>query len=88
MNFIGPVTTLGGRLVRPHDLQLLVSPEPGTQEAVVDRIIRLGFEVRVQLSLADGDPVSVQLPRAEVESLEVRQGDIVYVRSTAEHVRN
>src|SRR6188508_1987093 len=57
MNFIGPVTRLGDRLVRPHDLQLFTNPEPGAEEAVVDRIIRLGFEVRVQLSLADGQSV-------------------------------
>jgi sulfate transport system ATP-binding protein len=82
MNFIGPVTQLDGRLVRPHDLQLLVDPLPGTDEAVVERIVRLGFEVRVELSLGDGHPVSVQLPRAEAEQLELRRGDIVYVRAT------
>lgn len=82
MNFIGPVTRLGGRLVRPHDLQLLVDPESGADEAVVERIVKLGFEVRVELALAEGDPVSVQLPRAEAEQLELRRGDIVYVRAT------
>jgi sulfate transport system ATP-binding protein len=87
MNFIGPVTRLDGQLVRPHDLQLLATPEPGTAEAVVDRIVRLGFEVRVQVSLADGHAVFVQIPRAEAEQLELRRGDIVYVRSTAEPVR-
>src|SRR3954469_26049722 len=78
MNFIGPVTTLGGKLVRPHDLQLLITPEPGTTEAVVDRIVRLGFEVRVELTLADGQPVSAQLTRGEAEELELREGEIVY----------
>jgi sulfate transport system ATP-binding protein len=82
MNFIGPVTRLDGRLVRPHDLQLLVEPSASADEAVVDRIVRLGFEVRVELTLADGDPVSVQLPRTEAEELELREGDIVYVRPT------
>jgi sulfate/thiosulfate transport system ATP-binding protein len=82
MNFIGPVTELDGRLVRPHDLQLLVEPAPSSEAAVVDRIVRLGFEVRVELSLGDGRPVSVQLARAEAEQLELREGDIVYVRAT------
>src|SRR3954452_19838391 len=82
MNFIGPVTSLHGQLVRPHDVQLLVDPAPGTDEAVVERIVRLGFEVRVQLAMADGDPVSVQLHRSEAEQLELREGDIVYVRAT------
>jgi sulfate transport system ATP-binding protein len=82
MNFIGPVTRLDGRLVRPHDLQLLVEPGESADEAVVDRIVRLGFEVRVELALGDGSPVSVQLPRTEAEQLELREGDIVYVRAT------
>ena len=86
MNFIGPVTRLDGQLVRPHDLQLLVAPAPGADEAVVERIVRLGFEVRVELALADGAPVSAQLPRNEAEQLELREGDIVYVRSTDQAV--
>jgi sulfate transport system ATP-binding protein len=84
MNFIGPVTRLGGQLVRPHDIQLLVEPAPSAGEAVVDRIVRLGFEVRVELTLADGHAVSAQLPRSEAEQLELREGDIVYVRATPE----
>jgi sulfate transport system ATP-binding protein len=81
MNFIGPVTKLDGELVRPHDLQLLVERTPFTEEAVVERIVRLGFEVRVELALADGQLVSAQLPRTEAEQLELREGDIVYVRA-------
>ena len=82
MNFIGPVTEIDGQLVRPHDLQLLVEPAPSAAEAVVERIVRLGFEVRVELALADGQPVSVQLARTEAEQLELCEGDIVYVRAT------
>jgi sulfate transport system ATP-binding protein len=84
MNFIGPVTKLDGQLVRPHDIQLFVEPVPNADEAAVERIVRLGFEVRVELSLADGQPVSAQLPRNEAEQLELREGDIVYVRATPE----
>src|SRR4051812_26365049 len=57
MNFIGPVTRLDGELVRPHDVQILVDAAPGADQAVVERIVRLGFEVRVELGLADGNPV-------------------------------
>ena len=82
MNFIGPVTRLDGRLVRPHDLQILIDPAPSTEQAVVDRIVRLGFEVRVDLTLGNGELVAVQLPRNEAEQLELRDGDIVHVRAT------
>jgi sulfate/thiosulfate transport system ATP-binding protein len=82
MNFIGPVTQLDGQLVRPHDLQLLTEAGESTDEAVIERIVRLGFEVRVELALADGQPVSVQLTRTEAEELELRVGEIVHVRAT------
>src|SRR5690348_4449033 len=41
MSFLGPVTTLQGRLVRPHDLALSGGPEPGAVPAVVDRVVHL-----------------------------------------------
>jgi sulfate transport system ATP-binding protein len=82
MNFIGPVTELDGELVRPHDLQILIDPAPSTEQAVVERIVRLGFEVRVELLLGDGESVSVQLARTEAEELELRVGEIVHVRAT------
>lgn len=85
MNFIGPVTELDGRLVRPHDLQIQTEPSGASDEAVVDRIVRLGFEVRVELTLADGAPLSVQMSRAECEQLELREGDIVHVRELDGH---
>jgi sulfate/thiosulfate transport system ATP-binding protein len=82
MNFIGPVTELDGELVRPHDLQILIDAGPSTEPAVVDRIVRLGFEVRVELTLGSGEHVSVQLARTEAEELELREGEIVHVRAT------
>ena len=65
-----------------NDVQLLVAPTGPADEAVVERIVRLGFEVRVELVLADGQPVAAQLPRTEAEELELREGDIVHVRTT------
>jgi sulfate transport system ATP-binding protein len=82
MKFLGPVSSLGDRLVRPHDL--LLSNDAGDgMEAMVTRVVYLGFEVRVELELAPEGAVSVQLTRAEADELEVRAGDIVYVRAPA-----
>jgi sulfate transport system ATP-binding protein len=80
MKFIGEVTQLGDRLVRPHDLQILCEPAEGATEALVERVLRLGFEVRVELAPADSDAVSAQLSAAEAEQLELEPGQIVYVR--------
>jgi sulfate transport system ATP-binding protein len=81
MGFLGPVARLEGDLVRPHDLVVSAEPEPGAREAMVSRVVHLGFEVRVELGLDDGQTLSAQLSREEAEALDPRTGDIVYVRA-------
>jgi sulfate transport system ATP-binding protein len=82
MSFLGPVARLGEDLVRPHDLRLTAEPRDGALEAMVDRVVYLGFEVRVELALADGSPLAVQLTRDEAVALELAAGDIVWVGHT------
>ncbi|MEA2383681.1 MAG: sulfate/thiosulfate transport system ATP-binding protein [Solirubrobacteraceae bacterium] len=80
MGFLGPVARVGDALVRPHDLRLHTEPHDGALEAQVARVVHLGFEVRVELELDGGEPLSVQLTRDEAAELELRAGDIVWVR--------
>jgi len=80
MGFLGPVARLDGHLVRPHDLVLRTVPEHGDVEAMVERVVHLGFEVRVDLVLPGGEQVSAQVTRAEADELEVARGDIVWLR--------
>jgi sulfate/thiosulfate transport system ATP-binding protein len=79
MSFVGPATKVDGRWVRPHDLDLVPEPSDGSLEAMVRRIVHLGFEVRVELETGDGEPLWAQLTRDEVEQLELEPGQIVYV---------
>jgi sulfate transport system ATP-binding protein len=81
MGFLGPVSRVEGGLVRPHDLILSGEPTDGAQEAMVGRVLHLGFEVRVELTLGGGEPVTAQVTRAEADELELSAGDIVWVRS-------
>jgi sulfate transport system ATP-binding protein len=80
MGFLGPVARVGDALVRPHDLRLHTEPVEGALEAQVARVVHLGFEVRAELELDGGEPLSVQLTRDEAAELELRPGDIVWVR--------
>ena len=80
MSFVGPVNRLGDAFIRPHDIELLVEPNGATQEAMVQRLVHLGFEVRVELVRDDGEVLSAQLTREQVEALELQRGQIVYVR--------
>jgi len=80
MGFLGPVSRLGQRLVRPHDVTLSLSSEGEVIEAMVARVVHLGFEVRIELQLPDGSVAGAQLTRAQAAELELATGDIVYAR--------
>ena len=80
MGFIGAVNRIGALFVRPHDVEILARPEPGTEEAMIERIVHLGFEVRVEFILGDGDGLWAQVTRSDCEQLELMEGQIVYVR--------
>jgi sulfate/thiosulfate transport system ATP-binding protein len=84
MSFVGQANRFGDSWVRPHDLQVVVEPNGSTREAMVERIVHLGFEVRAELVRDDGQVLSVQLTRDQAETLELEPGQIVYVRPTRE----
>jgi sulfate transport system ATP-binding protein len=87
MGFVGPVNRIGESFVRPHDFELQLHPNGDTAaEAMVERLVHLGFEVRVELVRGDGEQLSVQLSRDEAHQLELERGQIVYVRPLRERV--
>ena len=81
MSFVGPVNRLDDGWVRPHDVELGHEPNGSTREAQVLRVVRLGFETRVELERDDGQRLHAQLTRDEADELELRDGDIVYLRT-------
>jgi sulfate/thiosulfate transport system ATP-binding protein len=80
MSFIGPVNRLGDAFLRPHDIQIVHEADASTTEALVRRIVHLGFEVRVELVLPDGNDLWAQVTRASAEELELSEGQILSVR--------
>src|SRR4051794_1685009 len=86
MSFVGPVNRLGDEFIRPHDMELLLEPNGSTQEAMIERVVHLGFEVRVEFSLPDGEQAWAQVTREEADQLELADGQIVYVRPQRQRV--
>ena len=79
MEFLGPITRLDGRLVRPHDIDIYDQPQPDTVAARVDRLQRVGFEVRADLHAGDS-AFWVQLTPGQVDSLNLAAESNVWVR--------
>jgi sulfate transport system ATP-binding protein len=86
MSFVGEVNRRGSLFIRPHDVEISHIPGVGSEEAMIDRIVQLGFEVRIELTLSDGDGLWAQLTRAEAQQLELAEGQIVYARPSRARV--
>jgi sulfate transport system ATP-binding protein len=80
MGFIGPVNRLGDTYVRPHDIEIQLSPNGTTSEATVDHLVHLGFEVRVELTLKDGRNIWAQITREDARHLDLERGKPVYIK--------
>jgi sulfate transport system ATP-binding protein len=80
MGFLGPVSRLGSRFVRPHDIAVDTDPVAGGVQALVTRVVHLGFEVRAELRIDGEEVVSVQLTRDDALRLDLAPGEIVWVR--------
>jgi sulfate transport system ATP-binding protein len=86
MGFVGPVTQLGDSFIRPHDVELRLEPNGTTSEAMIERLVHLGFEVRVDLVLQDGQRLLAQVSREDAEQLELAQGQIIFARPSRARV--
>ncbi|MBF6172258.1 sulfate/molybdate ABC transporter ATP-binding protein [Nocardia blacklockiae] len=95
MSFLGAVAKLNGHLVRPHDIRIGRDPamalaehegtaeSSGVTRATVERVVRLGFEVRLELrNAATGDLFTAQVTRGDAEALRLADGETVYARAT------
>ena len=73
-------------IVRPHDVELSgrlddppAGPSSGFATGRIQRMSRVGYMVKVQLELADGQPLTVELTKERVAELGVVLGDVVHV---------
>jgi sulfate transport system ATP-binding protein len=67
--------------VRPEDIRLVKPAEErdGVALARVDRLTRIGASVKISLSMPDGEQVTVQMSRLEIDSIGIEAGDRVLV---------
>ena len=77
--YIPPDNRSDGPLIQPP----IINSVNGVLKATIDRIVVLGFEVRVELTAASNHtPFTAQITRGDAEALGLKEGDTVYVRAT------
>ncbi len=96
MSFIGPVNVLPSTsgifqsngfdsaqsemFLRPQDVIVETSPNGTTVPARISRLIHLGWEIQVELTLDDGQVVSAHLTRDRFDELNLEPQQRVYVK--------
>jgi sulfate transport system ATP-binding protein len=80
MDFLGEVTQLGKIRLRPHDIEIGLSPDlAGSTAADILRLTRIGFEVRLVVGTEDGQEVTVVTTRAHSRTLKLEEGTRVWI---------
>jgi sulfate transport system ATP-binding protein len=80
MGFLGEVTTLDGLIVRPHDIEVALQPVGnGELAGVVTRVLRVGFEVKLTVTLEGGGEVVVTMTRSHQKHIGVEEGSHVWL---------
>ncbi|TSD68398.1 sulfate/molybdate ABC transporter ATP-binding protein [Aeromicrobium piscarium] len=83
LSFLGPVTTLGDKLIRPHDIEISRLEQAAVVDGPITRWTRIGFEIRLEVTPTDPrytEPVQVTVTRSEATALDLHQGDHVWLR--------
>jgi sulfate transport system ATP-binding protein len=76
------VNAKGDRIfLRPHDIVIQTYPDDETAPAKVDRIVNLGWEIRVELLLKSGEILNASLSRDQFNYLNIEEAQPVYVKS-------
>ncbi len=86
MSFLGPVTRLDGRLIRPHDVDVATDEVPGVTAGEVTRMLRVGFEVRLTVRPVTGPAPVPDVPGDAAEVVAPGEDDVTVVL-TRSHAR-
>ena len=96
MSFVGSVNVLepdpkwrslhqnlpakGEVFLRPHDIEILLNPARGSSSATVQRVVHLGWTIRVEMTLENSQPVAAHVNREQFQQLQIQPQQTVYIQ--------
>jgi sulfate/thiosulfate transport system ATP-binding protein len=69
--------------IRPHDIDVLTSPDGASIQATVERVIHLGWEIQVELLMSDRQRITAHFSREKFDALDLEVGQRVFVKPKA-----
>ena len=73
--------TTGEVFLRPHDIEVFLTPQDASLAATINHIIHLGWTIRVELTLDNGHPITAHLNRDQYDQLGLQEGQGVHLRA-------
>ena len=67
--------------IRPHDLDVHISPRSDTVPAVLRRLSHMGRDLQAELVLENEEVVIAQFPRDQIDYTGIKPGDVLHVAS-------
>lgn len=67
--------------LRPHDIEILAAPTDGTLPAKIKYIIHLGWTIRLELALDNGQEITAHINREQYNELDIRKGQTIHLRA-------
>ena len=71
----------GQLFVRPHDLEVFLTPQENTVPARLKRLVHMGRDLQAELVLADATEIVAQIPRERIDYSQLQPGDELHVVS-------
>lgn len=71
--------------LRPHDIEVFTTPTEGALPAKINYIIHLGWTIRLELTLDNGQEITAHINREQYKELDIQQGQTIYLRAKLIH---
>ncbi|MCX5944919.1 MAG: sulfate ABC transporter ATP-binding protein [Cyanobacteria bacterium] len=67
--------------IRPHDVQVYITPQAGSVPAQLRRLRHMGRDLLAELVLANGEVMTAQFPREQIDYQAIKPGDGLHIVS-------
>lgn len=71
--------------LRPHDIEIFLTPQDASLPATINHIIHLGWTIRIELTLDNGHSITAHINRDQYRDLGVTVGQRVHLRARLIH---